>query len=369
MTNTAEYAATTAKTPTATKAAAYAASSARAPLAPFEIERREPGARDVVIDILYCGVCHSDIHQARDEWGGSIFPMVPGHEIVGRVARVGREVTSFKAGDLAGVGCMVDSCGECANCKDGEEQYCVKGAVWTYNSRDKRGEATYGGYSTSIVVDESFVLRISDKLDLAATAPLLCAGITTYSPLRHWNVGKGTKLGVMGLGGLGHMALKFGHAFGAHVVQFTTSPGKAADALRLGANEVVISTDADAMASHAGTFDFILDTISAPHDVAAYLRLLKRDGTLTLVGVPDESLSIPPFALVGKRASLAGSAIGGIAETQEMLDFCAEHGIVSDIEMIPIQKINESYERMLKNDVKYRFVIDTASLKSGVTGA
>jgi uncharacterized zinc-type alcohol dehydrogenase-like protein len=348
-----------------TKTAGYAATRAKAPLVPFEFERREPGPQDVVIDIEYCGVCHSDIHQARDEWGAGIFPMVPGHEIVGRVARVGRQVTTFKAGDLAGVGCMIGSCGECVNCKDGEEQYCVKGARLTYNSRDKNGEVTYGGYSTSIVVDQSFVLHLSDKLDLAATAPLLCAGITTYSPLRHWNVGKGTKLGVMGLGGLGHMALKFGRVFGAHVVQFTTSPGKAADALKLGASEVVISTDPAAMAAQAGSFDFILDTISAPHDIASYLRLLKRDGTLTLVGAPDEPLSVPAFALLGSRASLAGSGIGGIRETQEMLDFCAEHGIVSDIEMIPIQKINESYERMLRNDVKYRFVIDAKSLKTG----
>ena len=352
-----------------TKTAAYAATRAKAPLAPFQIERREPGPQDVVIDIQFCGVCHSDIHQVRDEWGGSIFPMVPGHEIVGIVARVGRDVTSFKVGDRAGVGCMVGSCGVCVNCKDGEEQYCVKGANLTYNSRDKKGEVTYGGYSTSIVVEQSFVLRIPGTLDLAAAAPLLCAGITTYSPLRHWNIGKGSRLGVMGLGGLGHMGLKFGRAFGAHVVQFTTSPGKAADALRLGANEVVLSTDPAAMAAQAGSFDFILDTISAPHDIASYLRLLKRDGTLTLVGAPDEPLSVPAFALLGARASLAGSGIGGIAETQEMLDFCAEHDIVSDIEMIPIQKINESYERMLKNDVKYRFVIDAASLEAGAAPA
>jgi alcohol dehydrogenase (NADP+) len=347
-----------------TNIAGYAASKARAPLAPFHFDRREPGPRDVAIDIAFCGVCHTDVHQARDEWGGAIFPMVPGHEIVGRITRVGREVTRFKAGDLAGVGCLVNSCGVCAACKDGEEQFCEKGATFTYNSRDKNGAVTYGGYSTSIVVDEKFVLRISDKLDLAAVAPLLCAGITTYSPLRRWKVGKGTKLGVMGLGGLGHMALKFGHAFGAHVVQFTTSPGKVADARRLGADEVVISTDPAAMAAHAGTFDFILDTISAPHDVAEYLKLLKRGATMTLVGAPDKPLAILSSALVGKRASLAGSLIGGLAETQEMLDFCAEHGIVSDIELIPIQKINESYERMLKGDVKYRFVIDTASLRT-----
>jgi len=352
-----------------TKTAAYAAERANAPLAPFEINRREPGPQDVVIDIQFCGVCHSDIHQVRDEWGGAIFPMVPGHEIVGTVSRVGRDVKTFKAGDRAGVGCMVNSCGECVNCRDGEEQYCTKGANYTYNSRDKNGDVTYGGYSTSIIVDQSFVLHIPESLDLAATAPLLCAGITTYSPLRHWNIGKGSKLGVMGLGGLGHMALKFGRAFGAHVVQFTTSPAKAADALRLGASEVVLSSDPAAMAAQAASFDFILDTISAPHDVAGYLELLKTDGTLTLVGAPDKPLSVPAFALLSGRKSLAGSGIGGIAETQEMLDFCAEHGIVSDIEMIPIQKINESYERMLKNDVKYRFVIDTASLRSGAASA
>jgi alcohol dehydrogenase (NADP+) len=352
-----------------TRTAAYAAGRAKAPLAPFEINRREPGPQDVVIDIQYCGVCHSDIHQARDEWGGAIFPMVPGHEIVGTVSRVGHDVKTFKAGDRAGVGCMVNSCGVCENCTRGEEQYCTKGANYTYNSRDKNGDVTYGGYSTSIVVDQSFVLHIPESLDLAATAPLLCAGITTYSPLRHWNIGKGSKLGVMGLGGLGHMALKFGRAFGAHVVQFTTSPAKAADALRLGANEVVLSTNPAAMAAQAGSFDFILDTISAPHDVAGYLKLLKTDGTLTLVGAPDEPLSVPAFALLSGRKALAGSGIGGIAETQEMLDFCAQHGIVSDIEMIPIQKINESYERMLKNDVKYRFVIDTASLRSGAASA
>ena len=363
MTQTAAFENEQTTSPQATKTAAYAAMSATTPIEPFAIERRSPRPNDVAIDILYCGVCHSDIHQARDEWGGSIFPMVPGHEIVGRVSSVGSAVTGFKVGDLAGVGCMVDSCRVCANCKDGEEQYCNNPhATYTYNSRDTNGEPTYGGYSTSIVVDESFVLHISHKLDLAAAAPLLCAGITTYSPLRHWNVGKGTKLGVMGLGGLGHMGLKFGHAFGAHVVQFTTSPNKVADAKKLGADEVVISTNAEQMASHAGSFDFILDTISAPHDIAAYLNLLKRDGVLCMVGAPDAPLSVPVFSLLGRRASLAGSGIGGIRETQEMLDFCAEHGIVSDIEMIPIQKINEAYARMLNNDVKYRFVIDIASL-------
>jgi alcohol dehydrogenase (NADP+) len=352
MTHTAEYHGTQKESPSRANTAAYAALSATTPIEPFRIERRAPRPNDVVIDILYCGVCHSDIHQARDEWGGSIFPMVPGHEIVGRVAGVGPDVTRFKAGDLAGVGCMVDSCRVCENCRDGEEQYCNNPhATYTYNGRDKD-------------VDENYVLHISDKLDLAATAPLLCAGITTYSPLRHWKVGTDTKLGVMGLGGLGHMGLKFGHAFGAHVVQFTTSQSKVADAKKLGADEVVISTDAAQMAQHAGTFDFILDTISAPHDVAGYLTLLKRDGVLCMVGAPDEPLSVPVFSLLGRRASLAGSGIGGIAETQEMLDFCAEHGIVSDIEMIPIQKINEAYARMLRNEVKYRFVIDIQSLES-----
>lgn len=366
MPETAEY--TTQQTKaSATKAAAYAALSAHSPIEPFELERRAPRPGDVAIEILFCGVCHSDIHQARDEWGGSIFPMVPGHEIVGRVTAIGSAVSKFKVGELAGVGCIVDSCRTCANCEDGEEQYCNNpGATLTYNGRDKNGEVTQGGYSTSIVVDESYVLHISDKLDLAATAPLLCAGITTYSPLRHWKVGKESKVGVMGLGGLGHMGLKFAHAFGAHVVQFTTSSNKVADAKKLGADEVVISTDAAQMAGHAGTFDFILDTISAPHDIAAYLGLLKRDGVLCMVGAPDKPLSVPVFSLLGRRASLAGSGIGGIRETQEMLDFCAEHGIVSDIEMIPIQKINEAYDRMLKNDVKYRFVIDIESLKEAV---
>jgi alcohol dehydrogenase (NADP+) len=368
MTHTAEHQKARSGSSRGTKTAAYAALSATTPIEPFEIERRTPRSNDVTIDILYCGVCHSDIHQSRDEWGGAIFPMVPGHEIVGRVTGVGSAVTKFNVGDLAGVGCMVDSCRVCENCRDGEEQYCNNPhASYTYNSRERDGAITYGGYSTSVVVDENYVLHISDKIDLAAAAPLLCAGITTYSPLRHWKVGKGTKLGVMGLGGLGHMALKFGHAFGAHVVQFTTSRNKVADAKKLGADEVVISTDAAQMAAHAGTFDFILDTISAPHDIGAYLNLLKRDGVMCMVGAPDEPLSVPVFSLLGRRASLAGSGIGGIAETQEMLDFCAEHGIVSDIEMIPIQKINEAYDRMLRNDVKYRFVIDIESLKSAAS--
>jgi uncharacterized zinc-type alcohol dehydrogenase-like protein len=341
---------------------AYAAATPGARLAPFTVSRREPGPSDVLIDITHCGVCHSDIHQVRNEWFPGIFPMVPGHEIVGRVARVGAAVTKFRAGDTVGVGCMVDSCRTCASCAADEEQYCEVGTVFTYNSLDKSGAPTYGGYSRQIVVDQAFVLSVSPTLDPAAVAPLLCAGITTYSPLRHWNVGPGSKLGVMGLGGLGHMALKFGRAFGAHVVQFTTSPSKAADARRLGADEVVISTDPEAMRAQARSFDFILDTISAPHDVNAYLALLKRDGVLTLVGVPDQPLSVSPFALVAKRASLAGSAIGGIRQTQEMLDFCAAKGIVADIEMINMQGINEAYERVLKNDVKYRFVIDVASI-------
>ncbi|MDB4988222.1 MAG: zinc-binding dehydrogenase family protein [Myxococcaceae bacterium] len=347
---------------TATKG--YAALTAKAPLAPFTFERREPREHDVQIAISHCGVCHSDVHQVRDEWGGSIFPMVPGHEIVGHVSQVGSGVSKFRVGDRVGVGCMVDSCGSCASCSDGEEQYCEKGFVGTYNSYEKDKQTkTYGGYADRIVVDEKFVLRVSDKLDLAGVAPLLCAGITTYSPLRHWKVGKGQRVGVVGLGGLGHMAVKFAHAFGAEVVLFTTSPNKAEDAKRLGADEVVISTDRAQMKAQRNRFDFILDTVAAPHDIDGMLNLLKRDGTLTLVGVPDQPHTPPNVAtLVFKRRSLAGSLIGGIAETQEMLDYCAEHGIVSDIELIPIQKVNEAYDRMVKSDVKYRFVIDLASL-------
>jgi uncharacterized zinc-type alcohol dehydrogenase-like protein len=339
----------------------YAAASAKEPLAPFSFERRDPGPNDIVIEIQYCGVCHSDIHQARDEWGGSIFPMVPGHEIVGTVVKAGSAVRKFKEGDHAGVGCMVNSCGQCVNCLAGEEQYCQKGAVWTYNSRDNR-VPTYGGYSNVIVVQESFALRISPKLDLAATAPLLCAGITTYSPLRHWKIGPGMKVGVVGLGGLGHMALKLAHSFGAHVVQFTTSPGKKADALRLGADEVIVSSDPEQMKKHRNSFDFILDTVSAQHDMGALLNLIKLNGAMTLVGIPNQPISLSVRGLIGGRRSLSGSSIGGIRETQEMLDYCAEHGIVSDIEMIPISKINEAYERVLKSDVKYRFVIDLATL-------
>jgi uncharacterized zinc-type alcohol dehydrogenase-like protein len=333
-------------------------------LAPFSIQRRDPLPSDVVIDILYCGVCHSDLHQVRNEWHSSIYPLVPGHEIVGRVSKAGRNVTRFREGDLAAVGCMVDSCRTCASCTRGLEQYCEKGATLTYNSVDPHiGGPTYGGYAESIVVDEAFTLRISEKADLAATAPLLCAGITTYSPLRHWKVGAGQKVGVVGLGGLGHMAVKFARAFGAHVVLFTTSPGKTSDALRLGAHEVVISKDPDQMQKHSNSFDFILDAVSASHDINAYLALLRVDGTLTLVGAPEAPLPVAAFNLLLARRQFAGSGIGGIPETQEMLDFCAEHGIVSDIEMIGIQQINEAYDRLTRGDVKYRFVIDMASLK------
>jgi uncharacterized zinc-type alcohol dehydrogenase-like protein len=345
-------------------AKAYAAHSATSPLKPFSFERRDPTPNDVKIDILFCGVCHSDIHTVRDEWGGTTtFPCVPGHEIVGRVVAVGRDVKKFKEGDLAAVGCMVDACKTCPSCEENLEQFCDE-VVFTYNSPDKHtGGVTYGGYSSSIVVDQDFVLRVSKDVDLAPTAPLLCAGITTYSPLRHWKVGEGQKVGVVGLGGLGHMGVKFANAFGAQVTLFTTSPGKAADAKRFGAHEVVVSKDEDAMKAHAQSFDFILDTVSAKHNLDAYLDLLKRDGTLTLLGVPPEPIPLGAFSLIRWRHSLSGSLIGGIAETQEMLDFCAERGITCDIEMIKIDKINEAYERMIKSDVKYRFVIDMASLK------
>ncbi len=342
----------------------YAAPSASAPFEPLNFERRDTGASDVRIDILFCGVCHSDLHTARSEWGGSVYPCVPGHEIVGRVIEAGADVTGFKAGDLVGVGCMVDSCQHCASCAEGLEQYCENGMVGTYNSPDKHtGGVTYGGYSKDIVVDQKFVLRVSEKLDPAAAAPLLCAGITTWSPLRHWKIGKGHHVGVVGLGGLGHMAIKLAHALGAHVVLFTTSQSKVADAKRMGADEVVISKDADAMAARANTLDFIINTVAAPHNLDPFLSLLKRDGTMTLVGAPSEPHPSPAvFNLIMQRRSLAGSLIGGIEETQEMLDFCAEHGIVSDIEVIPIQQIDAAYERMLKSDVKYRFVIDMKSL-------
>jgi len=344
---------------------AYAAAGATSPLALKTIKRRGTTDRDVRIEILFCGICHSDLHTVRDEWHSVVpttYPCVPGHEIVGRVVEVGSEVTGFKAGDLVGVGCLVDSDHTCANCQHGVEQFCPN-ATFTYNSPDAHlGGVTYGGYSQSIVVDESFVLRLPANLDLAGAAPLLCAGITTYSPIRRWGDIKGKKVGVVGLGGLGHMGVKFARAFGAHVVVFTTSPGKKDDALRLGAHEVIISTDPEAMAEHAGTFDFILDTIAADHDINAYISMLGLDGNITLVGAPEKPLPVSAFALLFGRKSVSGSLIGGIPETQEMLDFCGEHGITADVEVIPIQKVNEAYERMLKSDVKYRFSIDMASL-------
>lgn len=351
-----------------TKTAAYAARSATTPLSPFSFDRREVGPTDVQIEILYCGVCHTDIHIARNEWKGSIYPVVPGHEIVGIVRNVGARVKAFKVGDIAAVGCLVNSCRTCSSCKENLEQYCEKGSTLTYNTMDPAtGLPTYGGYSTSIVVDESFVLHVSKKFaekDLPGVAPLLCAGITTYSPLKHWKVGKGQKVGVVGLGGLGHMAVKFAHAFGAHVVLFTTSPGKTQDAKRLGADEVVISKNPDEMKKHANSFDFILNTVAASHNLDHFLELLKRDGTMCLVGVPAQPHPSPNITnLILKRRGLAGSVIGGLKETQEMLDYCAEKGITSDVEIIPIQKINEAYERMLKSDVKYRFTIDMKSLK------
>ncbi len=340
---------------------AYAAQNATSPVAPFSIERREPREKDVVIEISHCGVCHSDLHQVRNEWQNSIYPMVPGHEIVGKVTRVGAKVTKLAVGDTAGVGCLIDSCGECASCKAGLEQYCA-GFVGTYNAYEKgTKDIAQGGYSERIVVDEAFALKVSPKLDLARVAPLLCAGITTYSPLRHWKVDKGQRVGVVGLGGLGHMGVKFARAFGAEVVVFTTSPS---DALTLGAHEVVISKDTAAMTAQAGRFDDVLDTVSAPHDYNALVSLLKRDGALTLVGAPPTPAQIFGFGLIMQRRSVAGSLIGGIAETQEMLDFCAKHEIMSDVEVIPVTKVNESYERMLKGDVKYRFVIDIATLRA-----
>ena len=348
------------------KARAYAVASATSPLAPTTIPRRDPGESDVQIEILFCGVCHSDLHYVRDEWHdvmAATYPCVPGHEIVGRVTEVGSAVTKFKPGDLVGVGCLVDSDRTCPNCKEGLEQFCPN-MVLTYGGPDKHGSApvTYGGYSDSVVVDERFVLRIPDNLDLAGTAPLLCAGITTYSPMRHWGVTKGKKVGVVGLGGLGHMGVKFARAFGAHVVVFTTSESKKDDALRLGAHEVVLSRNADEMQKHVDSFDFILDAVAADHDINAYINLLARDGNLTMVGAPEKPLSVAVFGLIFGRRSFSGSPIGGIAETQEMLDFCAEKKIVSEIEMIPIQKIDTAYDRMQKSDVKYRFVIDMKSL-------
>lgn len=350
------------------KVISYAAVSAKEKLAPLHIERREVGAKDVQIEILFCGVCHSDLHTARNEWQNSVYPVVPGHEIVGRVTKVGADVKAFKVGDLAGVGCLVDSCRVCPDCMDDLEQYC-DGEVFTYNSEDKNfkdaGKMTYGGYSSQIVVDEHFVLRISDKLNLAAVAPLLCAGITTYSPLKHWKVGPGSKVGIVGLGGLGHMAVKLAHAMGAHVVLFTTSTNKVEDAKRLGADEVVISKNPEEMQAHLKSFDFILNTVAAAHNLDVFTELLKRDGTMCLNGVPEHSHPSPSiFNLIFKRRQIAGSLIGGIKETQEMLDFCAEHNITSDIEIIAMKDINEAFERMIKGDVKYRFVIDMATLES-----
>jgi alcohol dehydrogenase (NADP+) len=344
---------------------AYSAASAKSPLASTTIPRRHPTEHDVQIDILFCGICHSDLHQVRNEWSSvmpTVYPCVPGHEIVGRVTSVGSEVTRFKSGDLAAIGCMVDSDRTCPECQAGLEQFCPN-ATLTYNAPDKHlGGITYGGYSDTIVVDERFVLRVPPNLDLAGTAPLLCAGITTYSPLCHWGVTKGKKVGVVGLGGLGHMGVKLAHALGAHVVVFTTSPGKKDDAVRLGADEVVVSRNADEMKRHVGSFDFILDAVSADHDINAYIQLLRRDGNITLVGAPEKPLAVSSFGLIFGRRSLSGSPIGGIPETQEMLDFCGAHNITADVEVIPIQKVNEAYERLLKSDVKYRFSIDVASL-------
>jgi alcohol dehydrogenase (NADP+) len=343
---------------------AYGTNSAAEPLSPFNFQRRDPLEQDVEIDILYCGVCHSDLHTARNEWQNTLYPCVPGHEIVGKVTRVGKSVSKFKVGQNVGVGCLVGSCRTCESCRAGLEQYCQVGFVGTYNGEDKlSGGHTFGGYSTAIVVHQDFVLRLPDNLDLAATAPLLCAGITTYSPLRHWKVGKGQRVGIVGLGGLGHMGVKLARAMGAHVVLFTTSANKAADAKKLGADEVVVSKDAAAMEKEAGKYDFILDTVSAQHDINLYLNLLKRDATLVQVGAPEQPLPLAVFSLIFARRNFAGSLIGGIPETQEMLDFCGKNNITSDIEIIPMQKINEAYERMLKSDVKYRFVVDMASLK------
>jgi len=349
------------------KAKAYSAASATSPLASTTIARRDPTEHDVQIEILFCGICHSDLHSVRNEWSEfmpTVYPIVPGHEIVGRVTKVGSAVTKFKPGGLAAVGCMVDSDGTCPECRAGLEQFCPN-VTLTFNMPDKHlGGVTYGGYSQSIVVDQRFVLRVPSNLNLAGTAPLLCAGITTYSPLQRWGVTKGKKVGVVGLGGLGHMAVKFARALGSHVVVFTTSPNKKEDALRLGAHEVVVSRNADEMQKHAGSFDFILDAVSADHDINAYVNLLGRDGNLTLVGAPPKALAVAAFGLIMGRRSLSGSMIGGIAGTQEMLDFCGQHNITADVEVIPIQKVNEAYERMLRSDVKYRFSIDMASLRS-----
>lgn len=340
----------------------YAAQTPTSNLTPWNFQRREVGSHDVQFDILYCGVCHSDLHQIRNDWREGIFPMVPGHEIVGKVLKVGSEVKKFKPGELAGVGCMVDSCRICDNCKNGLEQYCSNMGVYTYNSREKDGTPTYGGYSNTIVVHEDFVLHLSDKLSLPAIAPLLCAGITTFSPLRHWKVSKGHKLAVLGLGGLGHMGVKFGVAFGAEVTVLSTSKSKEADARKLGAHKFVVTTDEDQVNAVIGYFDFILDTVSAKHDINKYLSMLKTDGTHICVGLPSAPAEIAPFSIVNGRKSLAGSSIGGLPETQEMLDYCAAHNIVSDIELIDIKDIHKAYERMIKGDVRYRFVIDMATL-------
>jgi uncharacterized zinc-type alcohol dehydrogenase-like protein len=344
-------------------AKAYAAQNATSPLAPFSLERRKPGAHDVLIDILYCGVCHSDIHQVRNEWGGAKYPMVPGHEIVGRVAEVGAAVTKFKVGDLAGIGCLVDSCRTCSSCAENQEQYCENGSVGTYNSFEKdKKTLTFGGYSDKIVADEKFVLKVSDKLSLDRVAPLLCAGITTYSPLRQWKVGKGKRLAVLGLGGLGHMAVKFADAMGAEVTVLSTSPSKEKDAKQLGAQKFVVTKNEAELNSVKNYFDFIIDTVSAEHDINLYLTLLRLDGTMIMLGIPPDDPKIRVFNLIGKRRRLAGSLIGGIKETQEMLDYCAEHNIMSDVEVIPINEINNAYERMIKGDVHYRFVIDLKTL-------
>jgi len=349
------------------KARAYSAASATSPLASTTIARRDPTEHDVQIEILFCGICHSDLHSVRNEWSEfmpTVYPIVPGHEVVGRVTNAGSAVAKFKQGDLAAVGCLVDSDGTCPECRAGLEQFCPN-LTLTFNMPDKHlGGVTYGGYSESITVDERFVLRVPSNLNLAGAAPLLCAGITTYSPMCRWKVGKGRKVGVVGLGGLGHMAVKFARALGSHVVVFTTSPNKKEDALRLGADEVVVSRNADEMQKHAGSFDFILDAVSADHDMNAYLNLLGRDGNLTLVGAPPKPLGVSAFSLIMRNRNLSGSNIGGIAETQEMLDFCGQHNITAEVEVIPIQKVNEAYERLLKSDVKYRFSIDMASLKS-----
>ena len=346
-----------------TQTNAYAAFDKSSPLRPFSFDRRDPAPDDVVVDIDFCGICHSDIHQVRDEWKNAVYPMVPGHEIVGRVRAVGSEVSRFKPGQRVAVGVIVNSCAVCENCKAQQEPYCVKGAVGTYNAKDYNGEITQGGYSNVIVTKSHFVHSLSENLDPAGAAPLLCAGITTYSPLKHWGAGPGKKVGIVGLGGLGHLGLKFSHAFGAHTVQFTTSESKIADAKKLGADEVIISKDSEQMKKHAGSFDFILDCVSAEHDLNAYLNLLRLDGTLCLVGLPEVPPVISPFSLITNRRSLAGSMIGGMAETQAMLDFCAEKNITADVEVIGYDKIEQAFDRVVKSDVKYRFVLDSSTLK------